>query len=60
MLCYSADPKVSQGRTPVIQRHSTIGYFKLIIKDWLIITMHRKSIRRKEQQLDLESLTKHS
>lgn len=55
MLCYSADPKVSQGRTSVIQRHPTIGYFKLIIKDWLIITMHRKSIRRKEQRLDLQT-----
>lgn len=53
MLCYSADPKVSQGRTSVIQLHPRIGYFNLIIKDWLIITMHRKSIRRKEKHLDL-------
>lgn len=60
MLCYSADPKVSQGRTSVIQLHPTIGCFNLIIKDWLIITMHRKSIRRKEQHLDLMALRRHS
>ena len=58
MLCYSADPKVSQGRTSVIQLHPTIGYFNVIIKDWLIITMHRKTIRRKEKTS--RSLRRHS
>lgn len=60
MLCYSADLKVSQGRTSVIQLHPMIGYFNVIIKDWLIITMHRKSIRRKEEHLDFKSLRQHS
>uniref|UniRef100_A0A3Q0S007 Tr-type G domain-containing protein n=1 Tax=Amphilophus citrinellus TaxID=61819 RepID=A0A3Q0S007_AMPCI len=39
-------------KTSFIQLHPRIGYFNLIIKDWLIITMHRKSIRRKEKHLD--------
>jgi len=55
MLCCSADRKVSQGRTSLIQLHPTIGHFNVIIKDWLIITMHRKSIRRKEKRVDLYS-----
>uniref|UniRef100_A0A3B5M1A3 Tr-type G domain-containing protein n=1 Tax=Xiphophorus couchianus TaxID=32473 RepID=A0A3B5M1A3_9TELE len=36
-------------KTALIQLHLVIGHFNLIIKDWLIITMHRKSIRRKER-----------
>lgn len=42
---------ISGGRT-VSELFVSIGHLSLIVKDWLMITMHRKSFRRKGMFLD--------
>lgn len=42
---------ISGGRT-VSELFVSIGHLSLIVKDWLMITMHRKSFRRKGMFVD--------
>lgn len=52
-FCTSAATSVliSGGRT-VSELFVSIGHLSLIVKDWLMITMHRKSFRRKGMFVD--------
>lgn len=52
ILCLTANSSIIYNRTEVTQLYP-IGYLNSIVIDWLIIPMHRKSIRRKKKSLPI-------
>lgn len=47
-----ATPVLISGGRAVSELFVAIGHLSLIVKDWLMITMHRKTFRRKECFVD--------
>lgn len=51
-FCTAATSVLISGGNMVSEPFVTIGHLSLIVKDWLMITMHRKSFRRKGMFVD--------